>query len=119
MMLILLSFLFINADNDKISPFEITISKRGERVEMTCTSGCDWKTLTFNISNDQMVSNSGVHDVSFTEHKNKKFMFRVSDFKQGLSFQALNGTAWKKLEYSSSFRRTMYLDERGVGSAKD
>lgn len=115
----LTALLFLNTSTEPINPFDITIYKKGNQVQMKCASGCDWEKIKFDITKTKYINSSGVYTYQPADQKGQKFSFRVSNFQSGLSFESLLGTTWKKLKFSNPNSRFMYLDERGIGSEKD
>lgn len=106
--------------SSNLPSFQIEIKRDGERVEMKCTSGCNWKELGFSLTNGtSIVDADGVYTkLSDNGVTDNNFAFKVEAAENGLKFLSVKGTAWKELSYGGNPSKTRYLDERGVSLDK-
>lgn len=99
-----------------IPSFKIEVVREGDRVEMKCTSGCNWKELGFSLKNGTSIVNpEGIHFSSnVNEVPNGSFSFKVEPSENGLKFISVSGTAWKEVSYGVKPSKIRYLDQHGV-----
>lgn len=100
--------LFVTAqskEGNELSDFTIDVATSQDEVFLTCSKGCAWKTLTFNLfeyANPQAVNFFGMTQLNSEESDNdseKDFLFTVRRVGDKIQLQGIRGLAWSSLSF--------------------
>lgn len=119
--LIMLVVSSTNAQNkvrETFTPLAIDIDLSDTKVNLKCTTGCDWKTLSFSSENNsiQWVDATGlIKENTVSSINNNLSPFKISFQKIGdkLLLKSLKGTAWREVPLIATARFTMQINEFG------
>jgi|SRR5665647_173501 len=84
----------------ELTKFLILVETTADGIKLTGQQGCIFKELTFTLKtgNSQAIDQFGM--TSKEGSKGSSFLFTIKKTKDGLSFEGLKGTAFKKLSFS-------------------
>lgn len=84
----------------ELSKFLILVETTDDGIKLTGQQGCTFKELTFTIKagNSQAIDQFGM--TSPEGSKGSNFLFTIKKTKDGLSFEGLKGTYFKKLSFN-------------------
>ncbi len=112
----------------KSDGFLILIETTNETIKLTSQKGCAWKELSFtlNVNEIKSIDQFGVTPMKnvqknkeSTGDNNGNFHFTIKRVGNGLSFEGLKGTTWKKLSYSCTVAKCEHLIEaHGISKAE-
>ncbi len=100
--------------------FVITMNMDGNKVEMQCSSGCQWTKLSFTLplmGKVQMVNENGMAGEE-TETSKSAFLFDISFDDNKMLLNGHIGTAWKKLSFSLMEGKPAIIDQQGFQGYK-
>jgi hypothetical protein len=117
----LISFLQANGQEDaNLKGFAMTMNLDGNKVEMQCSSGCQWTKLSFTLplmGKVQMVNENGMAGEE-TETSKSAFLFDLSFDDNTILLNGHIGTAWKKLSFSMMEGKQAIFDQHGFEGYK-
>jgi hypothetical protein len=98
-----------------IAAYSMEITVADSTIAMTCTSGCDWKTLsTANDGKPKVISSIGIANVADGVPQSD-FIFVLYKKKKQLELMSLQGSAWTQLRMSCTSKScTYHLDQEGI-----
>lgn len=84
----------------ELAKFLILVETTDDGIKLTGQQGCVFKILTFtlNAGKSQAINQFGMTSQEVSKVSN--FLFTIKKTKDGLSFEGLKGTAFKKLSFS-------------------
>ncbi|WP_405351397.1 hypothetical protein [Nonlabens sp. Asnod3-H03] len=90
-------------------------------LQLVCTEGCAWETLSFTLSNnenDRMVNTYGLNVIENQDTNPNKglalFLFSVQKSGNGLQLKGIKGTRWTDLNFSLRKDKPASVDNAGV-----
>lgn len=99
----------------ELTKFLILVETTADGIKLTGQQGCIFKELTFTLKagNSQAIDQFGM--TSKEGSKGSSFLFTIKKTKDGLSFEGLKGTAFKKLSFSCPEGNChQAIDQRGM-----
>jgi len=103
----------------KKKQFLILIEKNGNHVKLSGIKGCAFKTVSFNLKEDdeQVIDQFGMGTT--ISNKNTKddpgtFLFTIKNNKGGFSLVGKEGTAWENLSFGCVTACSQLIDEHGM-----
>ena len=99
--------------------FQILVETNETGIKLTGKKGCSFKELTFTteLNKAQAIDQDGMVALKTTQPVNKlrSFLFTITKTKEGLSFEGLEGTSWKKLSFKCPENKCFQIiDENGM-----
>jgi bla regulator protein BlaR1 len=105
----------------ELTKFLILVETTDDGIILTSEQGCAFKKLTFTLKDDntQAVDQFGMsslnRDKTVKNSNLANFLFTIKKTKEGLSFEGIEGTAWKKLSFSCPKGKCyQYIDQYGM-----
>jgi bla regulator protein BlaR1 len=101
----------------KLSEFKIRLEKKGNKINLKCLKGCEWKTLnlTLNRNLPQIVNKYGLN-ASNTQNSDDSFYFVLIQDKGIFDLKSFKNTKWKGLSGSSKENMKLLINEVEVES---
>ena len=126
--LVIVAFLFMSltltAQDTKpsdLKDFKIIIENTADGLKLQGIEGTVWTDLSFSVKNNQpqAVNTYGMTTVNETmatvEDKYTRFMFTIAKTANGVELKGLEGTAWKEVSTTFSFKsEKVMLDQYGI-----
>jgi len=110
-----------NAKPTKSNWFQILVETTGTKIKLTGKKGCSFKELTFNaeLNKTQSIDEDGIVPLETTKTegitKLRTFLITITKTKEGLNFEGLEGTSWKKLSFQCTENKCFQIiDEKGM-----
>ncbi|TXD47996.1 M56 family metallopeptidase [Polaribacter sp. IC073] len=94
-----------------VTNFEITFTKKKNRLELTCFIGCAWKELSFTTNNIK-IDKFGMTNTS--KSKKSDFLFDLKKEESKLILRGLKGSAWTNLSFSINENQTIKINQFGM-----
>ncbi len=91
-----------NIKSSEVEPFTIVVERTNDEMKLTCTNGCSWKDLKFNIKenqNAQAIDENGMTTL-LESSKASGFLFTIETTQKEISLKGLKGTSWKELKFN-------------------
>lgn len=123
----LLIVAFISATDDlfaqdektnKLAKFLILVETTNDGIKLTAERGCAFKQLSFSFykHENEAIGPCGMTSLNEVQRcDSAAFLFVVNKTKEGLIFEGVNGTAWKKLSFSCPDGKCyQYIDQNGM-----
>jgi hypothetical protein len=114
----------LNAQDSKLQDlkdFKIIIENTANGLNMQGVEGTVWTELSFTTNNNQpqAVNTYGMTTASETmeavDDKYTRFLFTITKTGSGIELKGLEGTAWKELSITFSFKsEKVMLDQYGI-----
>jgi hypothetical protein len=114
----------LNAQDSKLQDlkdFKIVIENTTNGLKMQGIEGTVWTDLSFTITKNQpqAVNTYGMTSVNEktdeVDNKYAKFLFTITKTANGIELKGLEGTAWKELSITFSFKsEKVMLDQYGI-----
>jgi hypothetical protein len=105
----------------KTTLFQILVETTDTGIKLTGMKGCAWKELTFNLemNKPQAINQDGMATLNNTNSegvtKNRTFLFTITKTPDGLSFEGIDGTAWKDLSFQCPLNKCFQIiDQNGM-----
>lgn len=105
----------------ELSKFLIQVETAdSDKVNLTCTEGCAWETLSFSLSEKgaQAVDEYGMADPENLDSRVNPeladFLFSISKTENGVDLKGLDGTAWTSLRFGLASKEVQAIDEMGM-----
>ncbi len=113
----------LNAQEKKpadLKEFKIIVEKTEDGIKMTCTKGCAWKELTFNLKVNktqaideygmtELNKNSSAHDPDLVN-----LLFTLTRTNEGIRLKGIEGTVWTDLSFSLPVNKKQAIDQSGM-----
>jgi beta-lactamase regulating signal transducer with metallopeptidase domain len=101
----------------KLNEFKIQLEKKGNKINLKCLKGCEWKTLnlTLNKNLPQIVNKYGLN-ASSAQNSDDSFYFVLIQDKGIFDLKSFKNTKWKGLSGSSKENMKLLINEIGVES---
>ena len=101
--------------------FQILVETTDTGIKLTGMKGCVWKELTFNLemNKPQAIDEDGMATLNSTNSvrgsKLRTFLFTITKTIDGLSFEGIQGTAWKNLTFTFPQNKCyQIIDQNGM-----
>ena len=103
--------------DNKLSEFKIQLEKKGNKINLKCLKGCEWKTLNFTLNKNspQIVNKYGLN-ASNTQNSDDSFYLVLIQDKGIFDLKSFKNTKWKGLSGSSKENMKLLINEIGVES---
>ena len=105
----------------KTTMFQILVETTDTGIKLTGMKGCAWKELTINpgINKPQAIDQDGMATLNHTNSvggsKLRTFLFTITKTIDGLSFEGIQGTAWKNLSFICPLNKCFQIiDQNGM-----
>jgi hypothetical protein len=103
----------------ELTKFLILVETTDDGIKLTGQQGCVFKELTFTLKADKSQAIDQFGMTSKEESKGSSFLFTIKKTKDGLSFEGLKGTYFKKLSFSCPKGNChQAIDQRGMTEVK-
>ena len=103
----------------ELTKFLILVETTDDGIKLTGKQGCVFKELTFTLKADKSQAIDQFGMTSKEESKGSSFLFTIKKTKDGLSFEGLKGTYFKKLSFSCPKGNChQAIDQRGMTEVK-
>ncbi|HEY5591226.1 MAG TPA: hypothetical protein VIK55_09435 [Paludibacter sp.] len=103
----------------ELTKFLILVETTDDGIKLTGQQGCAFKELTFTLKADKSQAIDQFGMTSKEESKGSGFLFTIKKTKDGLSFEGLKGTYFKKLSFSCPKGNChQAIDQRGMTEVK-
>ena len=91
--------------------------KKGNKINLKCLKGCEWKTLNFTLNKNlpQVVNKYGLN-TSNAQNLDNSFYFILIQDKGVFDLKCFKNTKWKGLSVSSKENMNLLINEIGVKS---
>lgn len=103
----------------ELTKFLILVETTDDGIKLTGQQGCVFKELSFTLKagNSQAIDQFGMTSKEIS--KGSGFLFTIIKTNDGLSFEGLKGTAFKKLSFSCpKYNCHQAIDQRGMIEVK-
>ncbi|WGK65654.1 hypothetical protein [Croceiramulus getboli] len=124
-LLFMMPFLINGSTVESDRDFEIEMNLQNQKISLTCTQGCAWKTLSFDLSQD---TSQAVDEFGMSSQKDSNTMYdpQLADFAFVVTYRSdkvvlegINGTAWKELSYSCpQLSCSRWINKAGVRESR-
>lgn len=113
------------AESQNTAGFLILVETTKDGIKLTGKQGCAWTELSFTYKShsNQAIDQGGM--TTLNPGKDEKssdpdgFLFTINKTKDGLSFEGLAGTSWKKLSFTCPNGIChQYIDQNGMTQSK-
>ena len=96
--------------------FSIQIENTDSQIKLTCSEGCDWKTLSFSAEENQtqLIDNTGMSTSGGKGSENAKFLFKIRKKKNAVFLKGMEGTAWTQMEFRLRDNESKTIDQDGI-----
>lgn len=99
--------------------YEIEMKKVGAEVSLSCTKGCNWEELSYNISGSvQAINDFGMTNIqsdgSIEDNKKSTFLIMISRQADGFDLQGIKGTAWETLSFTLADGESQRINYYGM-----
>ncbi len=117
--ILFVSFCFTsNAQNDKgITKFKITFENTDSGLDLKCTEGCAWQTLSLKSDGNSAGYKIDGYGIVTGEKSNQAklptFGFMVKKSGNEVMLIGMNGTSWKNITFPLLTDKTVSVDEKG------
>jgi bla regulator protein BlaR1 len=103
--------------DNKLNEFKIQLEKKGNKINLKCLKGCEWKTLnlTLNKNLPQIVNKYGLN-ASSAQNSDDSFYFVLIQDKGIFDLKSFKNTKWKGLSGSSKENMKLLINEIEVES---
>ena len=111
--------------NTELKDFQIVIDQfnvDSNKINLICNEGCAWKTLSFSLSELNIIQKVDEYGMVNSDEESKKsdnnelseFLFTIRKTDNGVYLQGLEGTAWKDLSFNINKNRSQAVDQYGM-----
>ena len=100
-------------NQDKTTPFSITVEIDNNNTTLRCNGGCDWKKITLKKDNT-IIDENGIATAKDAS-SDALYLFNVQKTANGIRLDNLKGTQWKEaIDISCSSKCTLVVNQFGL-----
>ena len=103
----------------KTSKFVLLVENTENGIKFTSTQGCAFKELSFSLieGQTQEIDQHGMrkaNDEVVEDDNLASFRFKIKKTKDGLAFEGIEGTTWRKLSFSCPINTSQLINQNGM-----
>ena len=109
----------VNVHAERESKFLLLIENTENGINITSTQGCAFKELSFSLKENQIqeIDQFGMRYANDKVRKDDNlasFRINIKKTKEGLAFEGIEGTTWKKLSFTCPINEKRLIDQNGM-----